>query len=70
MSENKDPLISSLDLVDLESHIRRLEVELQTHQQKVRLFEQSIREQQELLAKVRKETTKEKFVQGEYHDRN
>lgn len=70
MSENKDPLITSLDLVDLESHIRRLEVEMQTHQEKVRLFEQSIKEQQKILAKVRKETSQEKFVSGEYHDRN
>ncbi len=70
MSEEKNLLMTSLEIVDLESNIRRLEVELQSHQEKVRIFEQSIREEQESLAKMRKDASKEKFVAGEYHDKN
>jgi len=70
MSENKGTLITGLEIVDEESHIRRLEVELQFHQEKMRLFETAIKENQKILAEMKKEATREKFVEGGYHDKN
>ena len=70
MSENKVTLMDNLEIIDVESNIRRLEVELQSHQEKMRLFEISIKEEQKSLAEMKKDVTRQEFVAGEYHDKN
>ncbi len=70
MSENKVTLMDNLEIIDVESNIRRLEVELQSHQEKMRLFEISIKEEQKRLAEMKKDVTRQEFVAGEYHDKN
>ncbi len=70
MSENKVTLMDNLEIIDVESNIRRLEIELQSHQEKMRLFEISIKEEQKRLAEMKKDVTRQEFVAGEYHDKN
>ena len=66
----KVTLMDNLEIIDVESNIRRLEIELQSHQEKMRLFEISIKEEQKRLEEMKKEATRQNFVAGEYHDKN
>jgi len=66
----KVTLMDNLEIIDVESNIRRLEIELQSHQEKMRLFEISIKEEQKRLSEMKKEATRQNFVAGEYHDKN
>ena len=66
----KVTLMDNLEIIDVESNIRRLEIELQSHQEKMRLFEISIKEEQKRLSEMKKEATRQNIVAGENHDKH
>jgi len=62
---HKHELQERLSLVDLEYDIRSMETELDFHQQKIRLFEPLIREQQQMLSQIRKQQSSQQFKEAD-----